>query len=69
MHPQTPDVIVARLDQAYRKALQSDAAQRHNNSSGGQAWPSDSPAAFAEQLRADLEIERAIVRRLNLTPG
>lgn len=69
MHPQTPDAIVARLDQAYRKALQSDAAQRHNNSSGGQAWPSDSPAAFAEQLRADLEIERAIVRRLNLTPG
>ena len=69
MHPQTPDAIVARLDQAYRKALQSDAAQKHNSATGGQAWPSESPAAFAEQLRADLEVERAIVRRLNLTPG
>jgi tripartite-type tricarboxylate transporter receptor subunit TctC len=69
MHPQAPDALVARLDQAYRKALQSDAAQKHNSATGGQAWPSESPMAFAEQLRADLEVERAIVRRLNLSPG
>jgi hypothetical protein len=69
MHPATTDAAVARLEQALRRGAQSRAYATFLQNSGAELWLSDSPAAFGEQLRRDLEIETQVVRRLNLRQG
>jgi len=69
MHPATPDAAVARLEQALRRGAQSRAYATFLQNSGAEPWLSESPAAFGEQLRRDLEIETQVVRRLNLRQG
>jgi len=69
MHPATPDAAVARLEQALRRGAQSRAYATFLQNSGADLWLSDTPAAFGEQLRRDLEIESQVVRRLNLRQG
>ena len=69
MHPATPDAAVARLEQALRRGAQSRTYATFLQNSGAELWLSDSPAAFGEQLRRDLEIETQVVRRLNLRQG
>jgi tripartite-type tricarboxylate transporter receptor subunit TctC len=69
MHPQTPDAMVARLEQAFRRALQAQPVLDYMGRTGGSAWPSASPAAFGEQLQRDLKAEAEIVTRLNIRQG
>lgn len=69
MHSATPDAVVARLEQAFRRAAQSRAFANLLQASGGELWLSESAAAFGEQLRHDLRVEGQIVRRLNLQQG
>jgi tripartite-type tricarboxylate transporter receptor subunit TctC len=69
MHPQTPDAVVTRMEQAFKRALQAGPVLDYMKRTGGSAWPSDSPAAFGDQLRRDLGTEEQIVRRLNVRQG
>ncbi|MFM1856076.1 MAG: hypothetical protein RLZ83_1385 [Pseudomonadota bacterium] len=68
-HPQTPDAVVSRIEQAFKQAMQAAPVLDYMKRAGGQAWLSDSPAAFGDQLKRDLKTEEQIVRRLNVRQG
>jgi tripartite-type tricarboxylate transporter receptor subunit TctC len=66
MHADTPDAVIARAATAFTAAMQSEAVKKLLSNTGSTAEISESPAAFAAQLRRDIATERLIVKRLGI---
>lgn len=66
MHAETPDAVIERAAAAFSSALQSESVKRYLETAGSFADPSESPAAFGEQLRREIAAEKQIVKRLGI---
>lgn len=64
----TPDAVVARLHEATASAVAAPEFAELMARTGAVADLSPSPAAFAEQLRAAIPAEKALVMRLGIKP-
>jgi tripartite-type tricarboxylate transporter receptor subunit TctC len=67
MHADTPDAVVARAVAALGTSMQSESMKKLLANTGSQADISESPAAFAAQLRREIAAERVVVKRLGIT--
>ncbi len=66
MHANTPDAVLERAAAAFGSALQSETVKHYMQAVGSFADRSESPAAFGEQLRREIALEKQIVKRLGI---
>lgn len=67
MHIDTPDEVIARVEAAFKTAMQAEDVRRFMQNSGGMPDLSETPAAFGAQMARDIVKEQAIVKRLGMT--